>query len=92
MIIRRDAVRLRKCSSCDAHVVDIRNGRDNGIGMPIESSFCQLLKGREVARCEVVMTPGIDAEDENFLSFHALCVASLSNVLAGNFIHLPRKL
>ena len=33
MIVRRDAVGFGKCSGCDAHVVHIRNGGDNGIGV-----------------------------------------------------------
>ena len=81
MVIRRDAVRFWKCSGCDAHVIHIRDGGDNGVGVCIESDFCQLADGGEVACCEVVMATCINTEDKNFSSFHALCVAPLSGIL-----------
>ena len=81
MVIRRDAVRFGKCTGCDTHIIYVCDGGDNGVGVYVESGFCQLMNGGEVARCEVVVATGINTEDENFSSFHALCVAPLSDIL-----------
>ena len=91
MIIRRDAVYFRKCACCNTDIVDIRHGRNDGIGMQIESRFCQFLEGREVARCEVVVATCIDTEDENFSSFHAMCLTPLSNVLGQSFTYVKEN-
>ena len=83
MVIRCDTVRFGECSGCDADVVYVRDRRDNGVGMDIKSVFCQLTDVGKVARCEILVATRVDTEDENFSSFHVLCLAPLSGIRVG---------